>query len=49
VKRRGEGFDVYAYFNNDPDAVAVQNAATLLQLTVGEVASRGVDIDATVP
>jgi uncharacterized protein YecE (DUF72 family) len=49
VKRRGEGFDVYAYFNNDPDAVAVQNAATLLQLTVGEVASRGVDIDPTVP
>jgi len=39
---------VYAYFNNDPDAVAVQNAATL-QRTVGEVASRAVDIDATVP
>ena len=32
MKRRGEGFDVYVYFNNDPDAVAVQNAATLLQL-----------------
>jgi len=24
-----DGFDVYAYFNNDPDAVATQNAATL--------------------
>jgi uncharacterized protein YecE (DUF72 family) len=30
------GFDAYAYFNNDPDAVAVQNAATLKQFTAAE-------------
>ena len=29
VARRQDGLDVYAYFNNDPDAVAVQNAMTL--------------------
>jgi uncharacterized protein YecE (DUF72 family) len=28
-----DGMDVYAYFNNDPDAVATQNAATLLRFS----------------
>jgi uncharacterized protein YecE (DUF72 family) len=27
-----DGVDVYAYFNNDPDAVATQNAETLRRL-----------------
>jgi len=33
VARWRDGADVYAYFNNDPDAVATQNAATLLRLS----------------
>ena len=33
VARRQDGADVYAYFNNDPDAVAVQNAETLRRLS----------------
>jgi uncharacterized protein YecE (DUF72 family) len=33
VARRQDGIDVYAYFNNDPDAVAVRNAETLRRLS----------------
>jgi uncharacterized protein YecE (DUF72 family) len=29
IGRWGEGFDVYAYFNNDPNADAIRNAAAL--------------------
>ena len=32
VAQRRDGVDVYAYFNNDPDAIAVQNAETLQRL-----------------
>jgi len=31
ARHRGEGRDVYAYFNNDPQAIATLNAATLRQ------------------
>ena len=37
VARWREGRDVYAYFNNDPDAVATQNAETLRRFTATAV------------
>ena len=37
VARWREGRDVYAYFNNDPDAVATQNAETLRRFTAAAV------------
>ena len=36
VARWRDGFDVYAYFNNDPNADAVANAETLKQFTAAE-------------
>ena len=43
VERQRAGVDVYAYFNNDPDAVATRNAETLKRLTAtdGVRAQRG--------
>lgn len=37
VAQRRAGIDVYAYFNNDPDAVATQNAATLRRFSAPAV------------
>lgn len=42
VEHWRDGRDVYAYFNNDPDAVAIQNAETLRRFMAAAEESRAV-------